>query len=99
MIGAMADETPEPTGPLDAAVFTCPGCGCLVVDTDVHEPVCSGNATQGDGRAPRLGPQIVEWLDSLDPEELERQALEAESFDTNGTVAVLRQLKQLAETL
>jgi hypothetical protein len=94
----MAPPEAPPAGPLDAAVFDCPGCGCLVVDTAVHEPVCPGNTAPGTIAAP-LGPQIVDWLDTLDPEELERQALEAEGFDTNGTVAVLKHLKQLAAGL
>lgn len=96
----MAETDPEPpAGPLDP-VFGCSGCGCLVVDSVVHEPVCPGNRPAVDETAsPRLGPQITDWLDSLDPEELERQALEAEGFDTNGTVAVLNRLKQLAAGL
>lgn len=94
----MAETAPEaPVGPLDP-VFTCSGCGCLVVDNEIHERVCPGTATTGSPGA-SLGPQIIEWLDTLDPEEVERQALEAEWGDANGTVAVLNRLKQLAAAL
>jgi hypothetical protein len=92
----MAD-TDQP-GPLDLdPVFACPGCGCLVVDQQLHNGVCGRRDDVTS--PPPLGPQIVEWLDTLNPDELEQQALAECGFDTSGTVAILDRLKKLAAGL
>lgn len=79
-------------------MHACAGCGCLVVDQAVHEPVCRGEAAPAAGGEP-LGAQVIAWLDSLNPEQVEADALAAMGFDTNGTVAVLDHLKKLAADL
>lgn len=84
-----------PAGPLDAAVFSCPGCGCLVVDQDVHAGVCG----RGGGDVPPLGPQIVEWLDTLDADELWDQSIAESGVDASPAGALLDRLKRLAAAL
>lgn len=85
-------------GPLDPQpVHVCSGCGCLVGDTAVHVTVC--RPATGDPQPDPFGARVVEWLASLDPGKLEADALEACGFDTNGTVAVLEQLKREAANL
>ena len=90
----------EPDGPLDMApVHVCDGCGCLVVDAQIHDAVCPGHHPATSPTATPLGPQIVAWLDELDPQQVETASLEHAGFDTNATVAVLEQLKRQAADL
>lgn len=93
----MAKST-QPTGDTDP-VFACPDCASLVVDQAVHGPVCPARAGGTPGELPPLGPQILAWLDELNPEELEQQAFAEAGFDVNTTVAILDRLKKLAAEL
>jgi hypothetical protein len=84
---------PIPAGPLDP-VFACPGCGCLVVDQDVHTRACSPIAT---GQS--LAAQIIDWLDGLDPAELEQRAYAGAALDAEPTAAILAELRRQAAEL
>lgn len=97
----MDEGTPDPAGPLDnTSVYACEGCGCLVVDQKVHELVCPGNTPAGDRTPPPpLGPQIVEWLETLDPSEVTEAAYAEAGFDADPTTAVFDRLKKLAAAL
>lgn len=94
----MTAEAPDPAGPLDT-VLSCGGCGCLVVDSDVHEQVCPGRDGGERATPPPLGPQIVEWLDTLDPTEVAEAAYAEAGFDADPTSAVFERLKKLAAAL
>lgn len=83
---------PIPAGPLEA-VFACPGCGCLVVDQDVHTRTCSPTAGQP------LAEQIIDWLDGIDPAELEQRAYAGASLDAEPTAAILTELRRQAAEL
>src|SRR4051812_21147848 len=97
--GIVEAVSAEPVGET-TPVLACPDCGCLVTDRVVHEPVCPGRdgaptTTEKDNFAAR----VVDWLDSLDAEQLERDSLDNAGFDTNATVAVIAELRRQAETL
>lgn len=93
----MSVADPE-AGPLDP-VFACPGCFCLVVDGAGHERVCSGRDGATAVELPALGPQIVEWLDTLNPAEVAEAAYAEAGFDEDPTAAVFERLKKLAAAL
>jgi hypothetical protein len=88
MMGRMAAE------PEERPVHTCPGCGALVVDPIKHGSVCLG-LTDGETG---IGAHIVEWLDSIDVDQLEADSLEA-GFDTTATEALMSELRKRAAAL
>lgn len=88
--------TAEPAGPLDP-VFACPGCGCLVVDQDVHTTVCARRPAATTGQP--LAARIIEWLDGLDPADIEQRAYAGAPIDCEPTAAILTELRRQAAEL
>lgn len=86
----------EPVGPLDPVV-ACSGCAALVIDPDHHARVCGGRMVAPG--APELSSAIVEWLDSVDLDEIEKASITNAGFDDTATGAFLAELRRRAAAL
>lgn len=86
-----AENAEEPT------VLICPGCACLVADMTVHVTACPGSG--GKMPEPAYGDVITEWLDTLDPDELEKAAYATAGMDDNPTTALLAEIRRRAAAL